>query len=98
MTERTNENLTMLAMSSALIVFIVSCGGLAASAPTVVRGTLGGMYAACQTVDSDDATWRRICDGVERSLPALDQLGAGPADLPADVASREVTITIADGQ
>jgi len=72
----------------------LACGTLQQTAPTVIRGTLGGLYGACQTVDSDNATWRRICDGVEQAMPALNQLGAGPAELPPDVAQREVTITI----
>lgn len=83
-------------LSLAVSVVAASCGGLAANAPTIIRGTLGGLYGACQTVDSDNATWRRICDGVELAMPHLDQLGAGPAELPADVAAREVTITIGD--
>ena len=79
----------------AILLALVLCGcGGAHHAPTVIRGTLGGLYGACQAVDVDDATWRRICDGVETALPFLGQLGAGPAELPADVAAREVTITI----
>jgi len=76
----------------------IACAGVGEYTPTVIRGTLGGLYAACQTVESDDATWRRICDGVEQAMPALNQLGAGPAELPPAVAAREVTITIGDAQ
>lgn len=81
-------------ISLAISVVVSSCGGLGTHAPTIIRGTLGGLYGACQTVDSNDATWRRICDGVEQAMPALNQLGAGPAELPPEVAAREVTITI----
>lgn len=71
-------------------------GGCGGAAPTIIRGTLGGLYGACQTVESDDKTWRQICDGVEQALPAINALGAGPAELPDDVAARRVTITIED--
>jgi hypothetical protein len=79
-----------------LCVLVAGCGGsLQQQAPTIIRGTLGTLYGACQSVDVDDPTWRAICDRVDAVLPGgLNQLGAGPAELPADVAAREVTITI----
>lgn len=85
----------LIAALTCLIGAVASaCGGLGQQAPTILRATLGGLYGACNTVESDDATWRKICDGVEQAMPALNQLGAGPAELPPDVAAREVTITI----
>lgn len=91
---------TALAIAMTAVIFWpmllpVGCGGTLQSAtPTVLRGTLGTLYGACQSVDVDDATWNRICDGVSAALPFGSQLGAGPAELPPDVAAREVTITI----
>lgn len=84
------------AATLSLVAFaVIACGGtLQSAAPTIIRGTLGGLYGACQAVDLDDPTWNRICDGVSAALPFSDQLGAGPAELPPDVAAREVTITI----
>ena len=77
------------------LVFAACGGALGSIAPVIIRGTLGGLYGACQAVDVPDATWRKICGAVDQAIPeGLDQLGAGPAELPPDVAAREVTITI----
>ena len=80
---------------TATLTFAACGGALGSLAPVIIRGTLGGLYGACQAVDVPDATWRKICGAVDQAIPeGLDQLGAGPAELPPDVAAREVTITI----
>jgi hypothetical protein len=81
----------MRAIIVAVLVLSVGCGG---AAPTIIRGTLGGMHGACQVVDVADSTWNAICQAVAVAVPYSEQLGAGPAVLTPEDAAREVTITI----
>ena len=85
----------VLAMSVVAVLASGACGGYVhPHARTVINGTLGGMYGACQAVDVDNATWRNICDAVDRALPFVGALGAGDAELPPDVAARRIAIVI----
>lgn len=57
----------------------------------VFRGTLGGLLGACAATQGAHPTWDTVCDAAQQvdAVQGLLQGGAGPAELPPDVASRE---------
>lgn len=57
----------------------------------VFRGTLGGLLGACAATQGAHSTWDAVCDGAQQidAVRDLLQSGAGPAELPPDVAGRE---------
>ena len=79
---------------------LAGCGGSlsdnARTGLTVIRGTLGGLYGACQASPSHSGAWADICDRVEQAIPVANQLGAG-SELPPEVANRKIEIVIHEG-
>ena len=88
----------MKTVAIALVVLLGGCGGLGGHAPTILRTTIGALWGSCHVAQSDlPRGLAAFCSRVEQLAPgALEQLGAGDPVLPADVAAREVTITIED--
>jgi|GEM_PF-3949761 len=92
-----------LPIALAASVGATGCAGLGQAAKdvsdhVVFRGTLGGLVGACQATRGESDVWDAVCDGVNQldALTGLLQSGAGPATLPADVASREC-LALEDG-
>lgn len=83
----------MKTLALLLLTLIAGCG---ASAPTILKTTIGGLWGSCQLAPADlPRGLAAFCDRVAELAPGvMNQLGAGDAELPADVAAREVTITI----
>jgi len=81
-----------------LVAFLAGCGGIGDHGPTILRTTIGGLWGSCQAAPADlPRGLAAFCARVTELAPGvMDQLGAGDPVLPADVAAREVTITIED--
>lgn len=65
----------------------------------VFRGTLGGLLGACSATQGAHAAWDTVCDAAQQidAVGDLLQGGAGPAELPPEVASREC-VAFEDGR
>lgn len=79
-----------------LVLSLPACSGTQQAVKDVTdhvvfRGTLGGLLGACSATQGAHAAWDSVCDAAQQidAVGDLLQGGAGPADLPPEVAGRE---------